>query len=94
MGGDIGERERRGAIEADRVSEELEEGEDGETVGGEGEEDREAHQSHAVWTQDRHRPRLRSPHDPFRDSQPRSTGPSLSPSQIRCRFCTVKLTWQ
>jgi len=63
VGGDSGERHGGGASEADRVAAELEEREDGEAVGGEGEEDGEAEQSDAVRTQDRRRPRLRSPHD-------------------------------
>lgn len=65
MGGDAGERFGGGEIETDRVSEKSEEGEDGEEVGGEGEEDGEAQQGKRLWPEYCHRPRIFSPHDPL-----------------------------
>ena len=53
MGGEAGGRAGGGAVEADRVPAEPQEGEDGEEVGGEGEEDRAAHESQRARPEDR-----------------------------------------
>lgn len=96
MGLNAGELDGGREVEGDRVEKGDEEGENGEEVGGEREEDREALRCQT--TRPEHRPRspIFPSHDSFRDQQPRSTvnGRCTSPGHLWLTGCQAEMEIQ